>query len=119
MVHINVPVAEPLQHWPCSNRPIKILHVDFAEIEVQHLFVLIDVHFKWIKAISAGEATTVSTIHVIRHFFAGALFVQLVTGEGPRFTSYEFQHFYRMNGIRQIVAPSYHKASNGADELAV
>ena len=94
--HRNVPCATPLQHWPWSNRPMQRVHVDFAEIEGQHVLVLIDAHSKWIEAILVGTATTASTIHVLRNVFASTgIPEQLVSDNGPQFTSLGSSNFAR------------------------
>lgn len=44
---------------------------------------------------------------------------ELVSDQGPPFTSSEFKHFLRNNGIKQFFSPAYHPSSNGAAENAV
>ncbi|CAK1586854.1 unnamed protein product [Parnassius mnemosyne] len=45
--------------------------------------------------------------------------LELVSDQGPPFTSIEFKSFLKNNGIQQRFSPAYHPASNGAAENAV
>lgn len=44
---------------------------------------------------------------------------EIVSDNGPPFTSAELDNFMRLNGIKHIFTPIYHPASNGAAENAV
>ena len=58
--------------------------------------------------------TSPKLIAVLRHLFAKySLPEQLVSDNGPQFTSAEFAHFMRVNGIKHIRCSPYHPASNG------
>ncbi|XP_063892697.1 uncharacterized protein K02A2.6-like [Helicoverpa armigera] len=61
-----------------------------------------------------------NVIKVLRATFARfGLPEQLVSDQGPPFTSSEFKYFLLQNGIRQYFSPAYHPSSNGAAENAV
>ena len=73
------------------------------------------------KAIHMSHSTTArSTIQALRKMFAThGLPAELVSNNGPPFTSEEFATFMKQNGIRHIQSPPFHPATNGLTEWAV
>ena len=66
------------------------------------------------------STTTEGTIDELRLIFAEhGLPEQLVSDNGPQFTSAEFALFIRQNSIKHTLVPPYHPASNGAAERSV
>ena len=66
------------------------------------------------------STTTERTIDELRLIFAEhGLPEQLISDNGPQFTSEQFARFTRQNGIKHILVPPYHPASNGAAERSV
>ena len=64
--------------------------------------------------------TASTTIEILRGLFSSyGLPETIVSDNAPGFISKEFQKFTTANGIRHIVSPPYHPASNGAAERAV
>ncbi|KAG1941992.1 retrotransposable element [Pimephales promelas] len=63
---------------------------------------------------------TEKTINLLRHLWAAYGFPkELVSDNGPPFTSREFEEFLRNNGVRHILSPPYHPATNGQAERVV
>lgn len=61
--------------------------------------------------------TSTKTIEVLRSWFAiFGLPEELVSDNGPQFTSEEFELFLSKNGIKHNRVSPYHPASNGAAE---
>ena len=52
-------------------------------------------------------------------FFRFGIPKQIVTDNGPQFTSKQFKEFITMNGINHVTSPVYHQQSNGAAERCV
>ena len=66
------------------------------------------------------STTARSTIQALRKMFAThGLPAELVSDNGPPFTSEEFATFMKQNGIRHIRSPPFHPATNGLAEWAV
>ena len=64
--------------------------------------------------------TTTKTITVLRRIFSThGIPEQLVTDNGPQFTSAEFAEFTKLNGIKHIQSSPYHPATNGEAERFV
>ena len=67
-----------------------------------------------------AQSTSAKTITVLCHLFAAyGLPEQLVSDNGPQFTSDEFKEFLSANGVKHIRCAPYHPASNGAAEQFV
>ena len=67
-----------------------------------------------------NKTTSQQTIDRLRHTFAlNGLPKELVSDNGPQFTSAEFSDFCKANGIRHIRTSPYHPASNGQAERSV
>ena len=84
------------------------------------LFVVTDAHSKWPEVCVMDSTTSSKTISVLREMFARyGLPRQLVSDNGPQFTSGEFKQFLHANGIKHITTAPYHPSSNGAAERLV
>ena len=67
-----------------------------------------------------GSTSTEKTLDVLRNLFASyGLPEQLVSDNGPQFTSAEFEKSMKLNGIKHIRTSPYHPASNGEAERFV
>lgn len=126
MSHLHVsmqklPVA-PMQTWEWPTKVWQRLHIDFGDLDGQQLFVLVlvDSSSKWVEVIPMFKTTTSKTIEVLRNLFACyGLPEEIVSDNGPQFTSKEFEDFVLSNGIQHSKVPPYHPASNGAAERTV
>ena len=114
----NQPAPVPLHQWCWSRQPWERL--DFAgPVDGAMLLVVVGSHSKWLEVISMSTTTANKTIDVLRSLFARYWLPQdVVTDNGPQFTSAEFAEFMCENGICDFSAP-YHPATNGAAERCV
>ena len=64
-------------------------------------FIMVDAHSKWPEVMTMSSTTTQHTIDALTAVFARyGLPDQLVFDNGPQFTSCEFGHFLKRNGIK-------------------
>ena len=79
--------------------------------------MIVDAHSKWPEVSIMSTSFSQNTIDILRSLFARyGLPEQLVSIHGPQFTSKQFEHFTRANGIRHVKGAPCHPASNGQVE---
>lgn len=115
------PPRAPPRPWPYDVRPWSRLHIDFlGPMNGKTFMVLIDSSSKWLEVFDMPKTNASFVIKALRATFARfGLPTEIVSDQGPPFTSAEFSEFLKNNGIRQSFSPVYHPASNGAAENAV
>ncbi|CAK1597369.1 unnamed protein product [Parnassius mnemosyne] len=116
----DAPPRAPPNPWPYLP-PWSRVHIDFlGPYKGKTYLVLIDSSSKWLEIIEVARTNATSIVTVLRSIFAKfGLPLELVSDQGPPFTSIEFKSFLKNNGIQQRFSPAYHPASNGAAENAV
>ena len=115
------PPTAPLHPWIWPDSPWKRIHIDFAGPFQGHSFlVVVDAYSKWPEVAVMSSTTSEKTINVLRTMFAQhGLPEQLVSDNGPQFTSSEFSQFLQNNRIKHILSAPHHPASNGLAERFV
>ena len=115
------PAVAPFQPWVWPAQPWKRVHLDFAgPFQGAMFLVVIDAYSKWPEVHVMKETTTGKTIERLRETFSQfELPEQLVTDNGPQFTSEDFAQIAKMNGVKHIRCAPYHPASNGLAERFV
>ena len=111
----------PLCSWPFALRSLERVHIDFCEYKKKMILVMIDAHSKYIWAhVMNSDTTTWKTLSVLYMWFADRGFpTTIVSDNGPQFTAKEFTEKMEKWGIKHILTPPYHPASNGLCEKAV
>ena len=115
------PPAAPLHPWTWPSKPWTQVHVDFAGPFLDKMyFIAVDAHSKWPEVFVMSQTTTANTIAVLRRLFASyGLPEQIVSDNGPQFTSAEFVAFTQTNGVKHLRCSPYHPSSNGLAERFV
>ena len=81
------------------------------------LLVAVDAYSKWPEVRVMSSTTVSATLDVLREWISGhGIPEQLVTDNGPQFTSDAFKVFTQSNGIRHLRSAPNHPASNGLAE---
>ena len=116
-----VPESAPLHPWIWPSKPWVRLHLDFAGPFLGKSFLMVvDAYSKWPEIVEMSTTTAAQTITVLRQIFmTHGIPEQLVSDNGPQFTSSEFADFCKANGIKHIHVSPYHPASNGLAERMV
>ena len=109
------PPTAPLHPWSWPTGVWQRIHIDFAGPFLGHMFLLvIDSHSKWLEVFVMSSTTSIKTIDTLKSLFARyGLPEQIVSDNGPQFTSDEFKSFCKSNGIRHITGAPYHPSTNG------
>ncbi|KAL5496662.1 hypothetical protein EMCRGX_G012995 [Ephydatia muelleri] len=117
----SAPPKAPLHPWVWPSKPWERIHVDFAGPFLGKMFfIIVDAHSKWPEVIPMSTTTSLATVAELTRLFASyGIPQQLVSDNGPQFTSGEFKEFLRTNGVRHIQIAPYHPSSNGAAERFV
>ena len=97
-VNIFQPSVAPLTPWMWPGKPwYRGVHTDYAEKEGHSFLVIVDTLSKWLEITLMKSTTASTTIDVARETFARfGLPEQVVTDNGPQFTSAEFAEFLRV-----------------------
>ena len=96
------------------------MHADFGDTGGIRYLILVDAHSRWIEALPMKSTDARTTINAFRSIFARfGLPSQLVTDNGPPFSSREFKEFCDKNCVKHITSAPYRPQANGAAENAV
>lgn len=118
---LSSPPKAPIIPWKYPEEPWSRLHIDYAgPFKGFYYFVILDAHSKWIEVFPSTNMTADFTITKLRETFARfGLPKVVVSDNGGQFTSDEYSVFLKNNGIKCILIPPGHPASNGAAENSV
>jgi transposase InsO family protein len=112
------PQTAPLHPWVWPSRPYHRIRLDFAgPFQGAMFLVAIDAYSKWPDVFIMQGTTVNKTIEKLRQVFAmHGIPEQIVSDNGPQFTSEEFATFLLENGVKHIRSAPYHPATNGLAE---
>jgi hypothetical protein len=101
-----MPQVAPLHPWEWPSAPWERVHVDFAGPFMDSMFlVLVCAHSKWPEGVQMKTTTSTKTIEALRMIFCRTgIPKQIVSDNGPQFTSGEFENFTKQNGIKHTTS---------------
>ena len=110
----------PLQPWSWSGKPWRRVFVDFASKYGKTFFVLVDQHSRYPWVFLMNSTTAAQVISVLGFLYAEyGLLEELVSDNGPPFTSQELRNFLQYHGTRHLFSPVASPRSNGLAEVNV
>lgn len=84
---------------------------------MEMFLVVMNAYARWPDIIHMQTTTANKIAEVLRNLFASCgLTIEVMTDNGPQFTSGEFESFLELNAVKM---PTYHPASNGLAERLV
>ena len=115
------PPKSTLHPWEFPKRPWHRVHLDFVGPFQGHMFLLLqDAHSKWPEIAVMKSTTAEKTLDVIHTWVARFELVnEIVTDNGPQFTSDIFKSFCNQYNIKHIFCAPFHPSSNGQAERLV
>ncbi|KII66540.1 Transposon Tf2-6 polyprotein [Thelohanellus kitauei] len=115
------PSAAPIKSWKPADFPMHRIFVDFlGPLSGKLILVAIDDFTKWPEAIIMKDTTTEETIREIMLIFSRlGVPKELVSDNGPQFSSHLFSKFMTQHNIIHKRTPPFHPSSNGTAERFV
>uniref|UniRef100_A0A8C4NCS6 Gypsy retrotransposon integrase-like protein 1 n=1 Tax=Eptatretus burgeri TaxID=7764 RepID=A0A8C4NCS6_EPTBU len=107
--------------WPVPDKPWQIIHVDFAGLFRDKMFlVVVDAFSKWPEVVVMQSTMAENTVEKLRSIFANKGIPEvLVSDNGPQYVSGLFNDFMVQNGVKHLKSAPYHPATNGQAESFV
>ena len=89
---------------------------DIFELHSKHYIVLVDYYFNFIEVEPLGSLNTAAVIKFMKRY---GLFEELISDNGPQYSSSEFEAFMEDYGIQHTTSSPLYPQSNGLAEKAV
>lgn len=111
---------EPLISTPLPDRPWKRIAMDLCEYNHQDYLVISDYYSRFIEILHMPSTTSSHVILRSKAIFARfGIPDEVVTDNGPQFSSAEFQKFAKQLDFRHCTSSPHHPQGNGHAERAV
>ena len=120
-INQRMPPASVPHPWVKPSGPWERVHLDFCGPFFNAMWlVVICAYSKWIEVIRMSSTKSGPVIHELRTLFSRFGIPRVIVSDnGPQLVSHEMSDFMARNGVKHILIPSYHPASNGQAESIV
>ncbi|XP_048006573.1 uncharacterized protein K02A2.6-like [Leguminivora glycinivorella] len=107
--------------WLWPDRQWSRIHLDFmGPIAGKTYLVVIDAMSKWVEIFHMTSTTATAVITTLCELFSRwGIPKQIVSDNGPPFSSTEMRNFSQGIGVEHIFSAPYHPASNGLADITV
>ncbi len=111
---------EPLMPTPLPQGPWQRVGVDLCLCKGKDYLVMCDYYSRWIEVLHLTSTTSTAVISRLKDVFARfGVPIEVISDNGPQFTSAEFKDFASKYDFSQITSSPYLANSNGEAERAV
>ena len=116
----SAPSKEPLQQHPIVARPWSKVGADLCDLQGRTLLVVCDYFSNFIEVENIPKANTQGVSKALKVLFSRyGIPDELITDNGPQFSSEEFSTFARGWGFKHVTSSPRYPQSNGKAENAV
>ena len=113
-------IKEPLKPTEIPERPWYKIAVDLCEIKGHHYLVSVDYYSKWLEMAKLDNLSSGNTIMYMKSQFSRyGVPDEVVSDNGPQFSSHEFEKFKQDYGFKHITSSAHFAQSNGQCEKTV
>jgi hypothetical protein len=106
--------------WPEAKFSFERVHVDFFHFRGKEFLILVDAFSRWLEVQQMNKSNAEAVLRELEEIFRVFGFPkELVSDNGPPFSSYDFNSKLEKLGIKVTKSPPYHPQSNGLAERAV
>lgn len=111
---------EPMISSEIPDRPSVKMGADLFELKGQHYLLTVDYYSKWPEVEKLDNLSSANVITYMRKQFSRFGYVdELVTDNGPQFSSKEFRNFAEECGFKHTTTSPHFSQSNGQAERFV
>lgn len=118
--HRNKQTKQPLLQHEVPNRPWQTVATDLFYMNGDSYLILVDYFSKFFEVSMLQDAKRLTVMKCLRQNFARhGIPEELISDNGPEYSSYEFQAFAKEFGFKHITSSPRYPQSNGLAERTV